>query len=269
MWNNNSKQPSSPSSEPPLAIDTRGDIPVTYPVLDRGSRSPTRNSPNPWNSILAPRASPKVKATRITKAQSPTTTAAARRIRKQKAMEREQKEEEEAIKKGGVAYARMKREKIREQEKAKRQKGGIKTVKVRSGPGKHVDNSSNSKGTAGGKGVQGKKVGGKQIGDSRLRKKVVSSSSVNSGGSSAAAAAKNSRISSSSRTSNRNTSKQNTNTNERHRSSKIPTPNRMRRLKQDADAQESIRALIDKVTIEFERQPSNVSSSLLLFFCFF
>ena len=32
------------------------------------------------------------------------------------------------------------------------------------------------------------------------------------------------------------------------RPSKIPTPKKMRQLKTDADAQESIRALIDKVT---------------------
>ena len=42
------------------------------------------------------------------------------------------------------------------------------------------------------------------------------------------------------------------------RPSKIPTPKKMRQLKTDADAQESIRALIDKVTIEFERMPSTV-----------
>ena len=81
-----------------LSIDTRKEIPVTYPVLDRGIRSPTRHGMNPWNTILHPRAQPTTEAVvkKISKAQSPTTSRAANRIRRQKVLERQAAEEEEA-----------------------------------------------------------------------------------------------------------------------------------------------------------------------------
>ena len=243
------------TSKEPLAIDTRKHCPVTYPVLDRGSRSPNKSGhhgPNPWNQILEPRGKNSKKKTKISKAQSPTTSAAARRIRKQKAADREKMEEEEAQKKGGVAYARMKREKATKMEREKREnhhhskpktktksklsqnnttnttKNGIKKVKVTKGISKHNSGSS-----------------GSDSGNASKR----TTASMKSTGSSTRRAATNT-----------NTTKRRKNgvVTASSRPTKIPTPKKMNQLKQEADAQESIRALIDKVTIEFERLPSNV-----------
>ena len=243
------------TSKEPLAIDTRKHCPVTYPVLDRGSRSPNKSGhhgPNPWNQILEPRGKNSKKKTKISKAQSPTTSAAARRIRKQKAADREKMEEEEAQKKGGVAYARMKREKATKMEREKREnhhhskpktktksklsqnnttnttKNGIKKVKVTKGISKHNSGSS-----------------GNDSGNASKR----TTASMKSTGSSTRRAATNT-----------NTTKRRKNgvVTASSRPTKIPTPKKMNQLKQEADAQESIRALIDKVTIEFERLPSNV-----------
>ena len=243
------------TSKEPLAIDTRKHCPVTYPVLDRGSRSPNKSGhhgPNPWNQILEPRGKNSKKKTKISKAQSPTTSAAARRIRKQKAADREKMEEEKKKKKGGVAYARMKREKATKMEREKREnhhhskpktktksklsqnnttnttKNGIKKVKVTKGISKHNSGSS-----------------GSDSGNASKR----TTASMKSTGSSTRRAATNT-----------NTTKRRKNgvVTASSRPTKIPTPKKMNQLKQEADAQESIRALIDKVTIEFERLPSNV-----------
>ena len=244
----------SSTATPAPAVDTRSHIPVTYPVLDRGSRSPQRHhGANPWNQILEPRGSGSKKKTKVSKAQSPTTSAAARRVRRKKAAERERLEEEDAQKKGGVAYTRMKREKAMKAEKDKREKekGHAKNYKRTGSTSKSSTTTTTTSTTS------------TATTSSRNSN---SNSNSNSNNTCTKKSSKATAIIRGSRTAARRTG----NAQKRHsgksgkgsiiasRPTKIPTPKKMRQLKQDADTQESIRALIDKVTIEFERLPSSV-----------
>lgn len=255
-----------------LSIDTRKEIPVTYPVLDRGIRSPTRHGMNPWNTILHPRAQPTTEAVvkKISKAQSPTTSRAANRIRRQKVLERQAAEEEEASKKGGVAYARMKREKASNEAQAKRERDNAKSHHA-----KHTKSAKSAKSVKSDKHDKQSTKHGKQA---KHQASSSSSSKKNNGttdrklsASSAppapstkrattrpASTVSKSRGRSSSTTSTAGARRRAAGAGMKSRPSKIPTPKKMRQLKTDADAQESIRALIDKVTIEFERMPSTV-----------
>ena len=268
-----------PVRSPPtaLAVDTADTTPKRAAargpgVLSKGSpaaRALARHKAedsNPWEVVLSPR---NTKAdVRVTKGQSPTTAARARRVRREKALAKIAAEEEIAAKKGGIAYARRMRqekaEKARAKLKADRLNKKLSRVKGRGVGSKktRVDKTA-AQSTPSNK-MRSK--GGNHNKNSGTVDTVVDSSKAKAGAKKVPGATTSSRSRASARSSfgtksrmrsraNRSGSK--SNKKDGASGDAVPTRAKLRQLKQEADTQESIRALIDKVTIDFERMPSD------------